>query len=97
LDTYTVSLRQGVNPAQMVKQSFVHNERTGVQAIDQSPLRKGHKALRLYVYPDTDTNTLHLITVGEKDQQSRDVNECCDYVKELAKQKEGQGGREQGT
>jgi len=39
--------------------------------------------LRLYVYPDTDTSSLHIITIGGKEQQSKDVNECCDYVKSL--------------
>lgn len=88
LDTYLVSLRQGAKPMQMVKHSFVHNEQMGVHAIDQSPLKKGAKALRLYVYPDEETSKLHVITFGDKDQQSDDVNECCEYVKELRKEHE---------
>ncbi len=85
LDDYFVSLNQGVKPMQLVKHGFVHNEQNGVHAIDQSPLGKGFKALRLYVYPDTKTSILHAITMGDKDKQSRDVNECCLYVGDLKK------------
>lgn len=88
LDTYVASLNQGVKPMQMFKHRFVHNEQMGVHAIDQSPMRKGAKALRLYVFPDASTSTLHVITVGGKDEQSDDVNECCQYVKSLRKQAE---------
>ena len=66
LDTYLVFLNQGTKPMQLVKESFVRNEPMGIHAIDQSPLGKGYKELRLYVYPDTDTSTLHVITVGDK-------------------------------
>ena len=85
LDTYFVSLTQGAKPMQMVKHSFVHNEQMGVHAIDQSPLGKGAKTLRLYVYPDEETSILHVITIGDKNQQPDDVNECCKYVKALRK------------
>lgn len=84
-DTYLVFLNQGIKPMQLLKESFVRNEQMGIHAIDQSPLGKGYKELRLYVYPDPDASTLHVITVGDKNQQSRDVNECCDYVKSLRK------------
>ena len=86
LDTYLTSLKLGAKPMQMVKHNFVHNEQMGVHAIDQSPLKKGVKALRLYVYPDEENSKLHIITFGDKDQQSNDVNECCQYVKELRKE-----------
>ena len=60
----------------------------GVHAIDQSPLKKGFKELRLYVYPETDTTTLHVLTVGDKGQQHDDVRECCEYVRPLRKERE---------
>lgn len=88
LDTYIDSLNQGVKPMQMFKHSFVHKEQMGVHAIDQSPLKKGAKALRLYVFPDPSTSTLHVLTLGGKDEQRDDVNECCGYVKSLQKQAE---------
>ena len=95
LDTYLVSLNQGVTPMQLAKLSFVHNEQMGVHAIDQSPLKKGAKALRLYVYPEEDTCKLHLITFGDKDRQSGDVNECCEYVAELRKKRKRRNEEEQ--
>jgi hypothetical protein len=83
LDTYLVSLNQGVRPMQLFQHSFVHNEKKGVHAIDQSPLKKGFKTLRLYVYPDEPTRTLHVITLGDKSQQASDVNDCARYVDTL--------------
>ncbi len=95
LDTYLVSLNQGVKPMQLVKHSFVHNEQMGVHAIDQSPLKKGTKSLRLYVYPEEERSILHLITFGDKDRQSDDVNECCEYVAELRKEQKRRNEEEQ--
>lgn len=86
LDTYLQSLDQGIKPMQLVKHSFVHNEQMGIHAVDQSPLHKGSKPLRLYVYPDEATETVHVITFGGKDTQSADVNESCEYVRQLQKE-----------
>lgn len=83
LDVYLGSLNQGVQPQQLFQHSFVHNEQAGVHAIDQSPLRKGARAMRLYVFPDIDTSTLHVITLGDKGTQSDDVNECAKFVRQL--------------
>ena len=83
LDTYLVSLNQGVRPMQLFQHGFVHNEKKGVHAIDQSPLKKGFKALRLYVYPDESTHTLYVITLGDKSQQPNDVNDCARFVDAL--------------
>lgn len=83
LDTYLSSLNQGGRPMQMFRHRFVHNERRGVHAIDPSPLKRGYLALRLYVFPDERDSTLHLITLGDKQSQARDVQECVEYVEEL--------------
>jgi len=84
LDTYLVSLNEGVKPMQMFQHRFVHNERKGVQAIDPSPLKKGFKALRLYVYPDEATCTLYVITLGGKEEQAADVQQCAEFVQDIS-------------
>ncbi len=83
LDTYLVSLNQGVRPLQLFQHSFVHNEQKGVHAIDQSPLKKGFKELQLYVFAEEEPQALHVLTNGDKSQQSGDVNDCAKYVDEL--------------
>ena len=60
------------------------DEPNGVQAIDP---RKEAKAsspqARLYVFPDEQSEILHLITLGDKDSQHDDIQYCKSYVYEL--------------
>jgi hypothetical protein len=53
-----------------------------VIAIDQTG---GHKlaAMRLYVYPDMVTETLYLLTVGDKSTQEADIQDCKRFVKQI--------------
>jgi|GEM_PF-4276749 len=73
---------------QMFQHSFVRNEKNGIHAIDQSPLKKGFKPLRLYVFPDEPTKTLFIITLGEKDGQNDDINECAKFVQSVIANRE---------
>jgi hypothetical protein len=73
---------------EQVKQefSFVHgNYELGVLSIDQRGKNKGAKPkpFRLYVYPDEVTQTLHIITLGDKDTQPDDVKEAKAFVQGL--------------
>ena len=90
LDTYMVSLNQGVKPMQLFQHRFVHNESNGIHAIDQTPVKKGALALRLYVYPDEETQTVFVLTLGDKSSQSRDVQVCLQIVRDLRKGREGE-------
>ncbi len=48
--------------------------------------QKGAKNLaetRLYVYPDETTNILHLITIGDKNSQSADIQFSREYALSL--------------
>jgi hypothetical protein len=82
LDTYFKSLEDGVKPLQ-IRHGFMHNERLGVVAIDQKGGEKGLAQTRLYVYPETETETLHVITLGDKRSQKADIATCRAFVTEL--------------
>ena len=92
LDTYLTALKNGVKPMQVVKLPCVRNEQLGIHAIDQTPLRKRKKILRLYVYASEAEKILYLITFGDKDQQSDDVRECCKFVRNVQKKIESKTG-----
>jgi hypothetical protein len=83
LSTYMNQLYHGINPMQ-IRFGFVHPEGNhGAVAIAGSR-RRGARAVRLYVYPDLETRTLHLVTAGDKgSQQRRDIPFVRDYVKDL--------------
>jgi hypothetical protein len=61
---------------------FLHSEPSGVIAIDQTGGRKV-KATRLYVYPDVETETLYLLTLGDKSTQDDDIQDCRRFVKQI--------------
>ena len=78
LATYFRAL-EFANPLQ-IKHGFVHPEPLGIVAIDQSGGGHGKLAeTRLYVYPDTETQLLHLITIGDKNTQAEDIQFAKDY------------------
>src|SRR4051794_15687256 len=81
LDTFFKSLESGVKPLQ-IKHGFLHNEPQGVVAIDQKGGGKDLAQTRLYVYPDLETETLFLITLGDKRSQKNDLTTCRTFVNE---------------
>lgn len=85
LETYKIALENGVKPMQIVKLNFVRNAQLGIHEIDQTPLKKGKLAIRLYVYPSESEKTLYLLTIGDKDQQENDIRECSTFVRDLRK------------
>jgi hypothetical protein len=87
LDTYFKSLEAGVKPPQ-IKHGFMHSEPLGVVAIDQKGGGKNLAQTRLYVYPDTEAETLYVMTLGDKRSQKADIATCRTFVTEL--RKEGQ-------
>jgi hypothetical protein len=88
LDTYFKSLEAGVKPLQ-IKHGFMHSEPLGAVAIDQKGGGKSLAQTRLYVYPEPETETLHLITLGDKQSQKDDIATCRTFVTELRKESEG--------
>ena len=93
LDTYHKSLDMGAEPLRRVH-GFMHIEPSGVIAIDQKGGGRYLAQTRLYVYPDTETETLYVITLGDKQSQRQDIQTCREFVKqirqELQTRKEGQ-------
>ncbi len=87
LDTYFKSLEGGVKPLQ-IRHGFMHGEPLGVVAIDQKGGGKNLAQSRLYVYPETETETLHVITLGDKQSQKADIATCQVFVTERRKERE---------
>ena len=75
LRTYTVTLESGAKPLQ-IRHGFLHSETHGAIAIDQRGTVGKASQHRLYLYPDATTETLYLITIGDKSSQ-RDDNAVC--------------------
>ena len=49
--------------------------------------------IRLYLFPHVPSKTLHLLTIGDKNSQSRDINVCRDMVKEINTREEKRNER----
>lgn len=90
LDTFLKALQAGAKP-QQVKRGFIHPEPRGVLAFDQKGEGKHLKATRLYAYPDEDTCTIHVITIGDKASQKEDIKLASGFVEGLLRSKT-QGG-----
>jgi hypothetical protein len=68
------SLREGGKPQHLTAAfRFLHPEQAGVIAVDQKGGARNLAETRLYTYPDETTETLYLITIGNKNTQSDDV------------------------
>lgn len=87
LDTYLQTLQAGVHPKQ-VRHGFTHSETHGAIAIDQKGAEGKAAQTRLYVYPDPDTKTLYLITIGDKKSQRDDNATCRELIVSLREQKQ---------
>jgi hypothetical protein len=85
LDTYVRALKAGVKPV-MIQAGFIHKEPHGVIAIDQKGTHGSPRQTRLYVYAFEEKNTLYLITIGDKNSQKRDVEDCRNFMKSLRKE-----------
>jgi len=87
LDTYFQSLVSGIKPLQ-IQHGFMHHEPQGVVGIDQKGGGKNLAQTRLYVYPDVESETLHLLTLGDKRSQKTDLAYCRKAVSALRERQE---------
>jgi hypothetical protein len=85
LDAYFEALKTGIPPTQITA-GFIHPEPQGLIAIDQKGARGHPRATRLYVYAAVVHTTLHLITIGDKDSQKRDLEECRRFITKLRRE-----------
>jgi len=79
LDKYFNALETAAHP-KLVSFGFMHIEQKGIVAIDQTggalPSGKKRKSLqetRLYTYSDLESKTLHLLCLGSKSSQPKDI------------------------
>lgn len=87
LDTYLKTLRNLGHPLN-IQGGFIHKEPKGIKAIDQKGGGQKVKLqqTRLYIFPDINTKTIHLLTIGDKTSQKEDIKLCIEYVtKEIPK------------
>jgi hypothetical protein len=80
LDTFLKALCRGQKPKD-AKFGFIHPEPGGVLAIDQKGGGQSMKETRLYIYPDEESECVFVITLGDKDSQTEDIQTCRDFVK----------------
>jgi hypothetical protein len=89
LDSYLTTLQSGLNPKQ-IRFGLMHDETHGAIAIDQKGVKGRPTQTRLYIYPDQDTKTLYLITIGDKQSQREDNETCRKLILDLREQKENE-------
>ena len=89
MDTYFATLQKVKNSLQ-VTGGFIHDEPSGIKAIDQKGGTKKHKLKqsRLYIYPDIVSKALYLLCIGGKTSQKRDIRNCKEFVSGLKKKQE---------
>jgi len=81
LDIFLKALNSGKKPKPLLY-GFLHGEPCDVIAIDQTGGPKV-AATRLYVYPDLQTETLYLLTLGDKATQHDDIQNCRRFVEQI--------------
>lgn len=79
LKRYSTQLIKAKNSL-CVQGGYIHSEGRGVIALDESAGGSSLAATRLYVFPDDKRRVLHLITIGDKGSQQRDIKACHAYV-----------------
>lgn len=84
LQRYLNALNEAGRP-EIIKFGFIHHEPKGVKAIDQKGGGRDLKQTRLYTYAQISINALHLITIGDKGSQKRDLRICRDFVSRIKK------------
>ncbi len=82
LETYRQALSAGVERSR-IQAGFIHREPQGVVAIDQQGAKGGTHETRLYTYAVEIDCVLHLITMGDKNSQKRDLKDCRSIVSSL--------------
>ena len=77
--SYYKTLESGIKPP-LITGGFIHKEPKGIIAIDQKGGKGKLKQTRLYIYPNDMTNTLHLITLGDKHSQIEDIKDSVEFI-----------------
>ncbi len=91
LEKYLISLRESGHP-RLLQFGFLHDEPKGIRAVDQSggALASGGKRrklsqTRLYTYAALESKVLHLLCLGSKTTQAKDIRYAESVVDALRK------------
>lgn len=91
LEKYHMAIESAKHP-KLVQFGFLHEEPKGIRAIDQSggALASGKKRgtldqTRLYSYADLESKSLHLLCLGSKTTQAKDIRYAESVVDALRK------------
>jgi hypothetical protein len=79
LGRYLSQLNQAKN-SKCIEAGYLHHEPFGVVAIDQKGGGGNLQETRLYTYADEASKVLHLITIGNKAEQSSDIEFSKEFV-----------------
>ena len=83
LDMYFDTLKRSGNPTQ-VQAGFIHHGPDRIKEIDQKGKTKTKlQQTRLYVFPDIERGTLHLLKIVDKNSQTADIRFSREMVKEI--------------
>lgn len=83
LERYMKLLAKAPNSKAVVPAGFLHAEPAGVMAIDQKGGGAGLQETRLYTFADDRTQTVWLITIGNKNEQPDDIQFSRKFVESL--------------
>jgi hypothetical protein len=96
LGRYLTQLNTAPNPRAFTA-GYIHPEPLGVVAIDQRGGGANLQETRLYVFPDEAQELLHIITIGNKDEQEADIQFCREFVELIKKIQPHQAPTQPGT
>jgi hypothetical protein len=82
LDRY-VNLLNAAPNARAVQAGFLHGEPSGVVAVDQKGGGRNLAETRLYTFADDWAKVLHLILIGDKGSQAKDIQTCREFVRNI--------------
>ena len=86
LQAYLTALRKGLTVQQVIR-GWIHTEPCGLKAIDETGPNNPKKAIRLYIYPDEETEILHIFTIGDKNTQTTDIANCTQTTLDIKNKK----------
>lgn len=69
--------------ARLISANFIHPEGRGVVSLTQQGFKPKQPPTRLYLYPAQDSKTVYLITLGDKDTQRQDIQDCYAFIQTL--------------
>ena len=69
--------------ARLISAGFIHPEKRGIVAITQQGFKPKQPPTRLYLYPAQDSGIVYLITLGDKDSQRQDIQDCYAFIQTL--------------